>query len=124
VDEAEVNRLCEELNALIEIEAGLNPDAHGRARRTIAALRAFQSGDDADNKLIALTFGFEQWFSSDKCTRQHARGQIVKECLERDLISLQAAMWRKSNGETKRRRIVEFTGLSFPAHRLQIIPGT
>jgi hypothetical protein len=107
MDEAEVNRLCEELNALIEIEAGLNPDALGRARRAIAALQAFQSSDDADNKLIALTFGFKQWFSSDKCSRQGARGQIVKECLERDLISLQAAMWRKSNDETKRRRIVE-----------------
>jgi hypothetical protein len=32
---------------------------------------------------------------------------MVKECLERDLISLQAAMWRKSNEETKKRRIVE-----------------
>jgi hypothetical protein len=107
VDEAEVNRLCEELNALIEIEAGLNPDALSRARRAIRALQAFQSGDDADNKLIALIFGFEQWFSSDKCARQGARGQIVKECLERDLISLQAAMWRKSNDETKKSRIVE-----------------
>jgi hypothetical protein len=109
VDEAEVNRLCEELNAVIEIDAGFNPDALGRARRAIAALQAFQSGDDADNKLIALTFGFRQWFSSDKCTKRHAQGQIVKECIERDLISLQAAMWRKSNDETKRRRIVEFT---------------
>jgi hypothetical protein len=108
VDEAEVNRLCEELNALIEIDAGFNPDALGRARRAIVALQASQSGDDVDNKLIALTFGFEQWFSSDKCTRQHARGQIVRDCLERDLISLQAAMWRKSNDETKKRRIVEF----------------
>ena len=87
MDEAEVNRLCEELNALIQ---------------------STQSGDYVDNKLIALTFGFEQWFSSDKCTRQHARGQIVRDCLERDLISLQAAMWRKSNDETKKRRIVEF----------------
>jgi hypothetical protein len=108
VDEAEVNRLCEELNALIEIEAGLNPDALGRARRAIRQLQATQSGDDVDNKLIALTFGFEHWFSSDKCTRQNDRGQIVKECLERDLICLQAAMWRKSNDETKKRRIVEF----------------
>lgn len=107
MDEAEVNRLCEKLNALIEIDAGLNPDASARARRAIAALRATQSGDDADNKLIALTFGFEQWFGSDKCARHDARGQIVKECVERDLIALQAAMWRKANGETKRRRIVE-----------------
>jgi len=107
VDEVEVNRLCEELHALIEIDAGFNPNALGCALKAIAALRAFQSSDDADNKLIALTFGFEQWFSSDKCAKQHARGQIVKECLERDLISLQAAMWRKSNDETKRRRIVE-----------------
>ena len=107
MDEAEVNRLCEELNALIEIEAGLNPDALSRARTAIRALQAFQSGDDADNKLIALTFGFEQWFSSDKCKRQNDRGQTVKDCLERDLISLQAAMWRKSNDETKKSRIVE-----------------
>jgi hypothetical protein len=107
MDEAEVNRLCEELSALVEIDAGLNRDALGRARRVIAALQSIQSGEYIDDKLIALSFGFEQWFSSDKCTGQHARGQMVKDCLERDLISLQAAMWRKSNDETKKRRIVE-----------------
>jgi hypothetical protein len=109
VDEAEVNRLCEELSALIEIDAGLNLDALGRARRAITVLQSTQSGDYVDNKLIALTFGFVQWFSSDKCTRQNDRGKIVKDCLERDLISLQAAMWRKSNDQTKKTRIVEFT---------------
>ena len=108
MDEAEVNRLCEELSALIEIDAGLNLDALGRARTAIAVLQSTQSGDYVDNKLIALTFGFEQWFSSDKCKKQNDRGQTVKDCLERDLISLQAAMWRKSNDETKKRRIVEF----------------
>ena len=105
--EAEVNRLCEELSVLIEIDAGLNRDALGRARRVIAALQSIQSGEYIDDMLIALSFGFEQWFSSDRCTRQHARGQIVEDCLERDLISVQAAMWRKSNDETKRRRMVE-----------------
>ena len=115
VDEAEVNRLCEELSALIEIKPGLNLDALGRAHGAIAALQSTQSGDYADNKLIALAFGFEQWFSSDKCARQGARGQIVKECLERDLISLQAAMWRKSNDQTKRTRIVELAPSASPA---------
>ena len=107
MDEAEINKLCEELSALIEIDAGLNRDALGRARRVIAALQSIHTGEYIDDKLIALSFGFEQWFSSDKCARQGARGQIVKECLERDLISLQAAMWRKSNDETKKSRIVE-----------------
>jgi hypothetical protein len=115
VDEAEVNGLCEELSALIEIDAGLNLDALGRAYMTIAALRSAKSSDNADNKLIALTFGFEQWFSSDKCKRQNDRGQTVKDCLERDLISLQAAMWRKSNDDTKKSRIVEFTDSASPA---------
>jgi hypothetical protein len=110
VDEVEVNRLCEELSALIETDAGLNPDALGRARKTIAALRSAKSGDNVDNKLIALTFGFEQWFSSDKCKRQNDRGRTVKDCLERDLISLQAAMWRTSNEQTRKSRIVELTG--------------
>ena len=110
MDEVEVNRLCEELSALIEIDAGLNPDALGCARRAIAALRSAKSSDNADNKLIALTFGFEQWFSSDKCKRQNDRGQTVKDCLERDLISLQAAMWRKSNEQTRRTRMIELTG--------------
>jgi hypothetical protein len=45
VNESEVNRLCEELNALIELEGGVNPDALSRARWASAALRSTKSGD-------------------------------------------------------------------------------
>ena len=109
MDAAEVNRFCEELSALIELEAGLNPDALGRARWATVALQSTEPGDYVYDKLIAIAFGFEQWFSSDRCNRQNDGGRIVKDCLEADLISVQAALWRKLNDQTKKTRIVEPT---------------
>jgi hypothetical protein len=100
VDEAEINRLCEELSALIELEAGVNADALGRARWAITALRSTESGDYVNEKLSGLAYGFEQWFSFDKWNRHNDRGLLVKRCLEDDLISIRAAMWRKSRGNS------------------------
>ena len=100
VDEAEINRLCEELSALIELEPGVNPDALGRARWAITALRSTESGDYVNEKLSGLAYGFEQWFSIDKWNRHDDRGLLVKRCLEDDLIGIRAAMWRKSRGNS------------------------
>ena len=102
MDESEVNRLCEELRALIELEGGVNPDALSRARWAITALRSTESGDNIDSKLIGLAIGFGQWFGSDKCNRQNDGGQLVKQSLEDDLISIRAAMWRKLHDQTKK----------------------
>ena len=96
MDESEVNRLCEELNALIELEGGVNPDALSRARGAVAALRTTESGDYIDKKLVALADGFEQWFRIDSWNRQHDGGSLVQHCLEDDLICIRAAIWCKS----------------------------
>jgi hypothetical protein len=98
MDEVEVNRLCEELNTLIELESGFNPDALSRARWAITALKSTESGDYIDKKLVALAAEFEQWFSIDKWKRQDDGGQLVKRCLEDNLICMRAAMWRKFRG--------------------------
>src|ERR1700676_3986742 len=101
VDESEVNRLCEELNALIELEAGLNPDALSRARWALTALRSTESGDYIDKKLAALADGFAQWFSINRCNGQNDQVQLIKHCLEDDLICIRAAIWRKMHDQTK-----------------------
>jgi hypothetical protein len=98
VNEVDVYRLCEELSALIELEPGANADALSRARWAITALRSTESGGHVDEKLVGLAHGFEQWFSADKWNRQNDQGTLVKHQLEDDLISLRAAMWRKSQG--------------------------
>ena len=98
MDESEVNRLCEELSALIELEGGVNPNALSRARWAIAALQSTECGDYIDKKLVALADGFEQWFRIDKWNRQDDRGQLVKRSLEDNLICIRAAMWRKFRG--------------------------
>jgi len=99
VDESEVNRLCEELNALIALEGGVNPDALSRARLAIAALQSTESSDYIDKKLVALADGFEQWFRIDKWNRQHDGGSLIQHCLEDDLICIRAAIWCKSNDQ-------------------------
>ena len=104
VDESEVNRLCEELSALIELEGGVNPDALGRARWAIAALQSTESGDYIDKKLVALADAFEQWFRIDKWKRQDDGGPLVQHCLEDDLICLRAAIWCRSNDHKTLRR--------------------
>jgi hypothetical protein len=98
VDESEVNRLCEELSALMELEAGCNPDALSRARWAITALQSTESGDYIDKKLVGLASGFEQWFSVDKWNRHGDEGRLVKQCLEDGLICIRAELWRKSRG--------------------------
>jgi hypothetical protein len=97
VDESDVNRLCEELSALIELEGGVNPDALSRARWAIGALQSMESGDYINKKLVALADGFEQWFRIDKWNRQDDGGSLVQHCLEDDLICIKAAIWCKSN---------------------------
>jgi hypothetical protein len=99
MDEAEVNRLCEELSALIELEAGIDADALSRARWAIATLRSTELGDYANERLDRLADGFEQWFSFDKWNSDGDRGQLVKRHLEDELIRLRAAMWRLARGE-------------------------
>jgi hypothetical protein len=99
VDEAEVNRLCEELSGLIELEPGVNADALSRARWAIAMLHSTKSGDYVNEKLVALAHGFEQWFSLDKWNRHDDRGNVVKHQLEDDLICIRAAMWRQARGK-------------------------
>jgi hypothetical protein len=98
VDESEVNMLCEQLSALIELEAGFNPDALSRARWAIMALKSTESGDYIDNKLVELADGFERWFSIDKGNRQTDDGRLIKHSLEDNLISIRAALWRKFRG--------------------------
>jgi hypothetical protein len=98
VDEAEVNRLCEELGDLIEFEAGFNPDALGRARWAIMAFKSTESGHHIDKNLDALAAGFEDWFSIDKWNRQNDGGRLVKQSLDNELICIRAAMWRKARG--------------------------
>ena len=82
---------------MIDLEAGINPYADGRARWAIAALKATQPGDYIEQKLIGLAHRFAQWFSIDKWNKQEDGGRFVKECLENDLICIRAAMWCKLN---------------------------
>ena len=108
MDESEVNRLCEELRALMELEGGVNPDALSRARWAIAALQSTESGDYIDKKLVALADAFEQWFRINKWKRQDDGGPLVQHCLEDDLICIRAAIWCKSNDQkTLRRAMVD-----------------
>lgn len=99
LDDVEVNRLCEELSALIELEPGVNADALSRARWAITALHSTKSGDYVNEKLVGLAYGFEQWFSASKWNRHDDGGKFVRQHLEDDLICLRAAMWRKSRGK-------------------------
>ena len=104
VNESEVNKLCEELSAIIELEGGVNPDALGRARWAIAALQSTKCGDYVDKKLVALADGFDQWFRIDKWNRQDDGGPLVQHCLEDDLICIKAAIWCKSTDQKTLRR--------------------
>jgi hypothetical protein len=106
VNESEVNRLCEELSAIIELEGGVNPDALGRARWAIAALQSTECDDYIDKKLVALADGFDQWFRVDRWNRQEDGGPIVQHCLEDDLICIRAAIWCKSNDHKTLRRVM------------------
>jgi hypothetical protein len=104
VNESEVNRLCEELSTIIELEGGVNPDALCRARWAIAALQSTEPGDYIDKKLIALADAFEQWFRIDKWNRQDDGGPLVQHCLEDDLLCIRAAIWCKSKDHKTLRR--------------------
>lgn len=104
MNESEVNKLCEELSAIIELEGGVNPDALGRARWAIAALQSTKCGDYVDKKLVALAASFEQWFRIDTWNRQENGGPIVQHCLEDDLICIKAAIWCKSTDQKTLRR--------------------
>ena len=96
VDESEVDRLCEELGGLIELEGGVNPDALSRARWAIAALQSTEPGDYINKKLVELADAFEHWFRIDKWNRQDAGGPLVQHCLEDDLLCIKTAIWCKS----------------------------
>jgi hypothetical protein len=96
LDEFEVNKLCDELAALIEHEPGDNPDALSRAQTLIETLRSTDSGGYINERLSRLSYGFEQWFSVDKWNRQNDDGQLVKRYLEDDLICLRVVLWSKS----------------------------
>jgi hypothetical protein len=104
VNESEVDRLCEELSALIELEGGANSDALSRAHWAIAALRSTEPGDYIDEKLVALADAFEQWFRIDKWNRQDDGGPLVQHWLEDDLLCIRAAIWCKSKDRKTLRR--------------------
>jgi hypothetical protein len=106
VDKSEVDRLCEELSALIELEGGVNPNALSRARWAIAALQSTEPGDYIHKKLVALADAFEQWFRIDKWNRQDDGGPLVQHCLEDDLLCIKAAIWCKSKDRKTLRRVV------------------
>jgi hypothetical protein len=92
VNEAEVDRLCEELHDHIELGAGLNPAALSQARRIIKAFHSTGSGDHVHEQLVGLALGFEQWFSFRKWNRRDDGGKLVKRYLGDNLINLKAAM--------------------------------
>jgi hypothetical protein len=116
VDESEVDRLCEELSALIELEGGVNPDALSRAHWAIAALQSTEPGNYIDKKLVALANAFEQWFRIDKWNRQDDGGPLVQHCLEDDLLCIRAAIWcRSKDHKTSRRPVTDCSG--WPASR-------
>ena len=104
MDESEVDRLCEELSALIELKGGVNPNALSRARWAIAVLQATEPGDYINQKLVALADAFEQWFRIDKWNRQDDGGPLVQHCLEDDLLCIRAAIWCKSKDHKKLRQ--------------------
>jgi hypothetical protein len=92
VDEVEVDRLCQELRGHIALGAGRNPAALSQARGIIKAFRSTGSGDHVNEKLIGLTYGFEQWFSRGKWNWRDDGGQRVRRDLNDELINLKAAM--------------------------------
>jgi len=106
VDESEVDRLCEELSALIKLEGGVNPNALSRAQWAIAALQSTEPGDYIDKKLVALSDAFEQWFRIDKWNRQGRRRPARQHCLEDDLLCIKAAIWCKSKDHKTLRRVM------------------
>jgi hypothetical protein len=106
VHESEVEMLCEELSALIELEGGVNPNALSRARWAIAALQSTEPGDYINKKLVALADAFEQWFRIDKWNRQDDGGPLVQHCLEDDLLCIKAAIWCQSKDHKTLRRVM------------------
>jgi hypothetical protein len=92
VDEVEVDKLCEELRAHIELGAGLNPAALSQARDIIKAFHSTGSGHHVNEPLVGLACGFEQWFSRGQWNKRDDAGRLVKFYLDDDLINLKAAM--------------------------------
>ena len=99
MNETEIEKLCSELGAFIELEPGTNTDALSRARRTIGTLHLTRSGSYVTEKLAGLAYGFEQWFSPNKWNRHDDQGALVRQHLEDDLASIRAADWSTSLGD-------------------------
>lgn len=100
MDESEISQLCKQLETLIALQPGANPEALKRARRAIETLHSANSGDHVNQKLFSLIYGFEQWFSPGKWDRRGDNGALVKQHLEDDLAAVWAAMWRRSQGDS------------------------
>jgi hypothetical protein len=91
MDGTEVARLCDELNAMIKLGPGVNPDALSHAKGIIETFRAIGSADYVNEQLVGIDYGFEQWFSADKWNRQSDGGQLVKRYLRDDIVNLKKA---------------------------------
>ena len=100
MNKAEIELLCGELGACIELEPGINPEALRRAHGTIGTLRLTGSGSYVNQKLAGLAYGFDQWFSHGNWNRHDDHGKLVKQHLEDDLGCIRAADWRTSLGVT------------------------
>jgi len=103
VHEVELRELCDELEALIQQEQGVDPDALSLALATIETLHSMISGHAVNEMLIGLAQGFEQRFSAAKWGGRIDTAALVESCLHDDLICLRAAIWRKcrNNGASQ-----------------------
>ena len=92
VDDAEIDKLCEELRDLVEFGAGVNADALLQARGILDRFRSMGLGENVNEKLVALVFGFELWFSIGMWNRRNDGAERAKDYLHADIVSLRAAI--------------------------------
>jgi hypothetical protein len=92
VDEAEINRRCEELRDLIAFEPGLNPDALDQGHRLIEKFSSMRSDAQINEHLFGLTYGFEKWFSDGAWSKRKSEREVVRSNLHSDLVRFRVAM--------------------------------
>ena len=100
MDEAEIDKLREELRGLIELGPGLNQDGLIRGRQLIERFRSARTDAQVNEHLLGITYGFAKWFSDGDWIRRNDERELVRAYLHDDIVSLRVAMavWRDTQG--------------------------
>jgi hypothetical protein len=106
MDEAETDRLCEQLYACIAMGPGDTPDAMKTARGIIQQFRYATPWAYLICVAGELESEFERWFSPRRW-RGHDAGQSLKGQLYADISRLKSAMstWRNKRGNVDDSRL-------------------